>query len=60
MLIIRVRDDGNNRSKRNAKSNNNNNNNNKGRKKNKLGGSYSKMTTNFANIDRTTASSKCI
>ena len=57
MLIIRVRDDGNNRSKRNAKSNNNN----KGRKKkNKLGGSYSKMTTNFANIDRTTASSKCI
>ena len=59
MLIIRVRDDGNNRSKRNAKSNNNNNNN-KGRKKNKLGGSYSKMTTNFANIDRTTASSKCI
>ena len=32
----------------------------KAEKKNKLGGSYSKMTTNFANIDRTTASSKCI
>ena len=32
----------------------------KAEKKNKQGGSYSKMTTNYANINRTTASSKCI